>query len=187
MGLRHETYFFSWFIFLFVIINVMSLIFVAAASISVFRMSNILLIFAMCVLYGMTMFGFSFIIVAIFPSKKSSATSASLIHLLSYYIGFMFAGHQKYGSTKYLVMLIPNASLTFMLEHLCNCEFLGGGLTWDFVSMPVNSVSFTEALAMLALDVILLGLLGYYLDQVLPKEFGVPKPWNFPYLYFRAN
>lgn len=25
----------------------------------------------------------------------------------------------------------------------------------------------------------MLGFVGYYLDQVLPKEFGVAKPWNF--------
>jgi len=46
----------------------------------------------MCLLYGMTMYGFSFIIVSFFPTKKSSATAASILHLLSYYFGFMFTG-----------------------------------------------------------------------------------------------
>ena len=66
-------------------------------------------------------------------------------------------------------MLIPNASLTFMLEHICTCEFLGGGLTLDFAKMEVNSVNYWEGLAFLVFDMIYLGLLGYYLDQTLPK------------------
>lgn len=46
----------------------------------------------MCVLYGMTMYGFGFIIVALFPTKKGSATAASLLHLLTYYVGFVYNG-----------------------------------------------------------------------------------------------
>lgn len=118
----------------------------------------------MCILYGMTMYGFSFITVASFPSKKSSATAASLIHLLTYYFGIAFTGQPKTWLQKFTLMLIPNANLTFMLEHLCNCEFMGSGLTTEFANMPVHSVTFYEGLFMLAFDVVLLGLLGYYLD-----------------------
>ena len=123
MGLKHETYFIAWFVFLFCIVFTMSAVLVLTASLKVFVQSNLLLIFAMCLLYGMTMYGFAFIIVAIFPTKKSSATAASLIHILSYYVGFMYAGHQTSHLAKLCASLIPNAVLTFMLEHLLNCEF----------------------------------------------------------------
>jgi len=89
----------------------------------------------MCMLYGMTMFGFSFVITAIFPSKKASATAASLLHLLSYYAGFLYSGQQKTLTTKLLISLIPNATLTFMIEHLLNCEFHGSGLSLEFAAM----------------------------------------------------
>ena len=93
MGLKHETYFVAWWIFLFCIVCGMSCILVLSASLKIFVQSNLWLILVMCILYGMTMYGFGFIIVAICPTKKSSATAASLIHLLSYYVGFMFSGH----------------------------------------------------------------------------------------------
>ena len=32
---------------------------------------------------------------------------------------------------------------------------------------------------MLAVDVLVLAFLGYYFDQVLPKQYGVARPWNF--------
>ena len=93
MGLKQETYFISWFLFLLCIIVSMSVVLVLSASLRIFVQSNLLLILAMCILYGMTMFGFAFLIVAIFPTKKSSATAASLVHLMSYYAGFMYSGH----------------------------------------------------------------------------------------------
>lgn len=82
---------------------------VLVSSVDVFRNTDMILYFMMCVLYGMTMYGFSFIIVAIFPTKKSSAASASLIHILSYYFGFMFAGGPKSWYEKLLCAMIPNA------------------------------------------------------------------------------
>ena len=137
MGLRQETYFISWFLFLFCIVLGMSLVLVLSASLKIFVQSNLLLILAMCTLYGLTMFGFAFLIVAVFPTKKSSATAASLVHLLSYYVGFMYSGHQTSSLMKLSVSLIPNAALTFMLEHLLQCEFQGSGLSVEFAAMKV--------------------------------------------------
>ena len=118
----------------------------------------------MCILYGMTMFGFSFMIVAIFPTKKASATAAALIHLLSYYVGFVHSGHSTSHAVKVIVALIPNAALTFMLEHLMQCEFQGTGLSLEFAKMEVQGFSFMEGLAILAFDVVFMAFLGYYLD-----------------------
>jgi len=118
MGLKHHTYFIAWWVFLFTIVFGMSAILVLTASLKIFVKSNLWLVFTMCLFYGMTMYGFAFIIVALFPTKKSSATAASLIHLLSYYVGFMYSGHQTNHLVKIAVSLIPNAALTFMLEHL---------------------------------------------------------------------
>ena len=123
MGLKHETYFIAWFIFLFCIVVTMSLVLVLSASLKVFVQSNLLLILMMCILYGMTMYGFAFIIAAIFPTKKSSATAASMLHILLYYVGFIYSGHQTNRIVKLLAALNPSAALTFMVEHLLQCEF----------------------------------------------------------------
>ena len=45
--------------------------------------------------------------------------------------------------------------------------------------MEVQGFTFNSGLVMLAIDVIVLAFLGFYLDQVLPKQYGVAKPWNF--------
>lgn len=35
---------------------------------------------------------------------------------------------------------------------------------------------------MLLFDIVLYGVIGFYLDQVLPKDFGISQPWYFPFL-----
>ena len=90
MGLRDETYFIAWFIFLSLIVGGMSTLMVLTACLSVFHQSSVFLVLLMSFLYGMTMYGFAFCVVAIFPGKKSSATAASLLHILSYYFGLVY-------------------------------------------------------------------------------------------------
>ena len=137
MGLRDETYFIAWFIFLAAIVVGMSTLMVLTASLQIFPQSSMLLILLMSILYGMTMYGFAFCIVAIFPGKKSSATAASLLHILSYYFGLVYQGHQTPAFTKLVVSLVPNACISFMIEHLLNCEFQGTGLSMEFAFMKV--------------------------------------------------
>ena len=40
---------------------------------------------------------------------------------------------------------------------------------------------------MLAIDILVLGFIGYYFDQVLPKQYGVARPWNFLCISSKAN
>ena len=159
----------------------MSVILVGTAAIKIFLKSNKLLVLLLVVEYGMSLYGFAFAIVAFFPSKKSSATFASLVHILSYYFGIAYQGYSTGTMAKLVTSLVPNASLCFMVEHLMQCEYLGSGLSFDQASMPVKNYTFNQGLVMLAIDIALYAFLGYYFDQVIPTKdgVGVKKPWNF--------
>ena len=77
------------------------------------KQSNFMLVFLMCFLYGLNLYGVSFAITAWLPSKKSSATVASLIHLMSYYVAFAYSGYTCDAKTKQIVALIPNCAMAF--------------------------------------------------------------------------
>ena len=118
MGLKDETYFIAWFVFYSAIIIFISLILVGTASIKVFNKTNRWYVLLMVVEYGMSLYGLAFMIVSFFPSKKSSATIASLVHILSYYFGIANNGYKTTMASKLILSLVPNASLCFMIEHL---------------------------------------------------------------------
>jgi hypothetical protein len=86
----------------------------------------------------MQLFGFAFAIVAALPSKKASATAATILHLSTFYVVFLYKGYGYSVSEKSIVAcLIPNCSLGFMLEHLLHCEIEGGtALNFATALMP---------------------------------------------------
>lgn len=58
----------------------------------------------------------------------------------------------------------------------------GVGVQWRDLLSPVNvddDFSFGQVLGMLLLDSILYGLVTWYVEAVLPGQFGVPQPWYF--------
>ena len=122
MGLNDKSYFAAWFMFMLAVISVMSALLVITSSYAIFKDSNLALVFVMSLLYGMTLYGFSLFIAAIMPTKKSSATLASLLHIISFYVAFAFRGPAWPTHTKLLLSLIPNCALAFTVEHLFHCE-----------------------------------------------------------------
>jgi mannose/fructose/N-acetylgalactosamine-specific phosphotransferase system component IIC len=113
MGLRDFSYYTAWAVFLSVMVALMSALLVCTLSMQTLRRSGAGLVFAMCFLYGMNLYGVSFAITAWLPSKKSSATAASLIHLLSYYTAFKYSGYTTSASTKQIAAFVPNCAMAF--------------------------------------------------------------------------
>jgi ATP-binding cassette, subfamily A (ABC1), member 1 len=182
MGMPDFYYFSGWFIFLACINLVIGLCIVTTLSFEVLKFSSPILVLAMCLLYGSSLFGISFAIVSVFPSIKASATAASILHLCSFYVALCYKGYVAGYAKKVLVAcLVPNAALSFMLDHLLHCEIEGGtGLTFTTASMSYQNFDFFTGLICLTVSDIIWGLFGMYIDQVAPREIGLPRPWDFP-------
>jgi len=77
----------------------------------------------------------------------------------------------------------------FAVQNLFYLEYQATGLTFGTVNLEYQNYQFSTALIMLAVDTIYLLFLGIYLDQVIPSDFGVAKPWNFCCLprYWRGS
>jgi uncharacterized membrane protein len=66
MGLTDSTYYIAWFIHFFIICFIKSILIVIVASIFIFKKVNPFLLFIFCMMYSLTLFGWAFIVVAIF-------------------------------------------------------------------------------------------------------------------------
>jgi hypothetical protein len=66
------------------------------------------------------------------------------------------------------------------LYVLANLAAIARPMTWSVAHDVLLEYSLAAMLSMLALDAVLYTLVGAYLDQVFPKEFGVQQPWWFP-------
>ncbi len=86
MGLNDSTYFLSWMFTFGVIIFMMSLLLTLMVCFNTFKQSNKLLFFLFNFIYGLSLFGFSTVIVAILPTQRSSSLAASLLHVVTFFI-----------------------------------------------------------------------------------------------------
>lgn len=181
MGLNDRTYYLGWFLFNACIVIYTSAIIVSLLQIEIFENSNAWLMLAMCSVYGCQLFGFSFTLVALLPSKKASATAASILHLSTYWVVHLYKGFGTSFTEKLVVSSIcPNVAVGFMIEHLLHLEIDGGiGLDMESAAMPYQEFSFFIALACQVLCCFVWALLGMYFDKIMPREFGRAEPWNF--------
>ena len=92
MGLKDATYFISWFLFYVGIILVEALIITAVIKPSFLILANAFLIFIMSFLYGISTFGIAVVLAAILPNSRSSATAATLFHIITYFLIFPILG-----------------------------------------------------------------------------------------------
>uniref|UniRef100_A0A452RDE1 ATP binding cassette subfamily A member 3 n=1 Tax=Ursus americanus TaxID=9643 RepID=A0A452RDE1_URSAM len=78
-----------------------------------------------------------------------------------------------------LCFAISSISFSFMVSTFFS---KGVGVQWRDLLSPVNvddDFSFGQVLGMLLLDSVLYGLVTWYVEAVLPGQFGVPQPWYF--------
>lgn len=88
MGLKDSTYFLSWMVTFGSIIAIMSLLLTAMVSFNIFVQSNKVLFFIYNFLYGISLFGFSVVIVALLPTSRGSSLAASLLHVITFFVVF---------------------------------------------------------------------------------------------------
>ena len=88
MGLKESEYYTSWFILFLAINIVMGFVIIGVLGPGLFINSNKVLVYFLCVLYGMSLFAESVLIVALLPNARSAATAATLWHVISYFLVF---------------------------------------------------------------------------------------------------
>jgi ATP-binding cassette subfamily A (ABC1) protein 3 len=164
MGLKDSIYYLSWFIFFFTLMFVMSIIISLLIGFSLFIQSNFFLIFMMSLLYGISLFGESVVIVALLPNVRSSATAATLFHVISYFLIYTIQNPQIPFLTKIMASLLPNIAMSFTTYNLFYFELQSDGINYTTTNQYYGNYLYTEGLLMLLADLVIYMLIGTYLD-----------------------
>jgi ATP-binding cassette subfamily A (ABC1) protein 3 len=164
MGLKDSSYFLSWWVFFTILVVIMATLITLMVSINVFALSSKALVFLLAFFYGISLFGYSLIIVSILPTVRGSATAATLIHLISYFAVFALKDPDIAAGVKVGMSIFPNIGMTFCIYNLYNSEANQGGLQFSNASQWYNNSSYLSSLIMLIIDSGLLLCIGLYLD-----------------------
>ncbi|XP_015230454.1 PREDICTED: retinal-specific ATP-binding cassette transporter-like [Cyprinodon variegatus] len=86
---------------------------------------------------------------------------------------------------KIMASLLSQVAFGFGTEYLSRYEEQGMGLQWDNIQtspLEGDEFSFLTSICMMSLDTILYAALAWYLDNVFPGQYGIGRPFYFPFL-----
>ncbi|CAB3246103.1 unnamed protein product [Arctia plantaginis] len=179
MGLKDSAYWGSWFLIYAVFVTILSLVStVLLFTLKVFQHSSYILIFLLMLLFGFSIITLAFMFTPFFDRARTAGILGSFaVNLMSglYFIQVFVSNADSLAF--WFVSLINSSCYALAMDKALVLDMAGNGVTWENLwSGP--GVPFGGSLIMLAIDTVLYGLAAYWLDAVIPSEYGTKqKPW----------
>ncbi|XP_060089129.1 phospholipid-transporting ATPase ABCA1-like [Heteronotia binoei] len=185
MGLRSATLWLSWFLSSLIFFLISILIFV-----TILKQGNILphsdpvLVFVFLTCYAMATISQCFLISTFFSRANLAAACGGVVHF-AFYLVYVFCKSWNVSfQVQLLISLLPHVAFGFGCQFLSFYEERGMGIQWEnLYSSPMEGGSYTFAttMAIHLFSVLLCVLATLYIESVFPGEYGIPKPWYFPF------
>ncbi|NXP65823.1 ABCA1 protein, partial [Chloropsis cyanopogon] len=128
-----------------------------------------------------------FLISTFFPRANLASACGGIIYFSLYLPYVLCVAWRDYITfpIRVLVSLLSPVAFGFGCDYFSLYEEQGVGIQWHNLAaspVPGDPYSFAAAMGLLLLDAVLYGLATWYLEGVFPGQYGIPKPWNFPFL-----
>ncbi|XP_034039071.1 LOW QUALITY PROTEIN: retinal-specific phospholipid-transporting ATPase ABCA4-like [Thalassophryne amazonica] len=126
-------------------------------------------------------------LMSVFFNKANLAAACSGIIYFTLYLPHIFCFAWQDRITKNMKLaasLLSPVAFGFGTEYLSRYEEQGLGLQWDNIQtspLEGDTYSFLTSIRMMVLDTALYAVLAWYLDNVFPGEYGIGRPFYFPF------
>ncbi|RUS82911.1 hypothetical protein EGW08_009334 [Elysia chlorotica] len=194
MGLQASVHWVSWFItfsvYLVPVMAIYALLFglnLAGTKGPVLTNTDPSLFFVFLLCYGVALITFSFMVSTFVQRANVGATLAGILFFVSYlpwnYISPKYKTMGK--GSKLASGLVFNCAMALGANVIGIHEGTGEGVRWSNFHKPGvvdDNLSLLECMLLLLFDSLLHCIVTWYLDNVWPGEFGVPKPYYFPFM-----
>lgn len=183
MSVQESDIGWSWFLSYFVF-HIFTTFAMAGATSALYSNSN----FVFLVVFWFLTFVSTVTVYGIFiASFITKSTRAVLVGLLLFFIGYFLpiAADIEDGSETLILVLSlhPVTAFSYGMVEIGRLEDAGTGLTsstFNKTDSP-SGYTFSNTIQMLIFDAILWSIVAWYLNRVVPSEYGSPLPWYFPF------
>uniref|UniRef100_A0A1I7TY24 ABC transporter domain-containing protein n=1 Tax=Caenorhabditis tropicalis TaxID=1561998 RepID=A0A1I7TY24_9PELO len=149
--------------------------------------SNMTLMFVFLMIYAFDVVYFAFMISSFMNSSTSATLISVVLWMLLYFWYSLFTSIDQASICSLQIRLLnclnPDIALHYGLQLLAAYETQANGLRWNEMFQqpsPDDSLTFGHALIALVIDGIIMVILTWYIEAVIPGGDGVPqKPWFF--------
>uniref|UniRef100_A0A8C9R6I7 ATP binding cassette subfamily A member 4 n=1 Tax=Scleropages formosus TaxID=113540 RepID=A0A8C9R6I7_SCLFO len=187
MGVANGVIWYTWFIDSFLMMSASTILLTTIIMLGkVLNYSNpiILLLFLLTFTVATIMQCF---LMSVFFNKANLAAACSGIIYFTLYLPHIlcFAWQERLTkNVKIMASLLSPVAFGFGTEYLSRYEEQGLGLQWDNIrTSPLegDEFSFFTSIQMMVFDIFLYAVLAWYLDNVFPGEYGIGRPFYFPF------
>ncbi|KAI9140082.1 hypothetical protein BKA69DRAFT_1081761 [Paraphysoderma sedebokerense] len=183
-GLSLSAYWGSWFWTYAALIFVISLVMTVLSIVGrLFANSNIVLIFVMFCLFGLSIIGFSFALTPFFNEPKLAGVAGTFSAVILSFLHIPLSGMNGAVSSYLMwgLSLFSPVALSLGIGKILTLEGRGIGVNFTSLSYSEAGSSYTvlSMFIMLAFDVLLYLFLAWYFDAVVPTPHGASRPWHF--------
>uniref|UniRef100_A0A8B9NTA5 P-type phospholipid transporter n=1 Tax=Accipiter nisus TaxID=211598 RepID=A0A8B9NTA5_9AVES len=187
MGLDNGILWLSWFIS-----SLIPLLMSAGLLVLILKMGNLLpysdpsVVFVFLSIFGVVTILQCFLISTVFSRANLAAACGGIVYFTLYLPYVLCVAWQDYVSfsLKIFASLLSPVAFGFGCEYFALFEEQGVGVQWDnFFESPLeeDGFSITTSAGMMLFDTFLYGVMTWYIESVFPGEYGIPRPWYFPF------
>ncbi|XP_060935296.1 phospholipid-transporting ATPase ABCA1b [Limanda limanda] len=128
-----------------------------------------------------------FLISTAFARANLAAACGGIIYFTLYLPYVLCVAWQDYigFGAKVFASLLSPVAFGFGCEYFALFEEQGVGIQWNnLFSSPLEEDDFSlrTAILLMYFDSFLYGVLTWYLEAVFPGQYGIPRPWYFPFI-----
>lgn len=179
LGVRGWAHWMSWFITSLLIFLIITVAATFTLTSTMLEKSSVGYIFVYILLFSMSTIGFCFAVASFFSRAKLAGIIGPVALFATILPRFVFFGSNRYENTtgKMIASLCPATAFCFGADIIADYEYAGQGI--QTYNSGEGDYSFDTTLAFLFFDTLLYIFLGWYLDQVIPQQYGVARPFYF--------
>ena len=178
MGLSEGVYFNSYFLQYLMLNTIYSIInsLILTRVLSQVPYGYIFLFFW---LYGMTVFSMCYLFQSFVDKTRIAVIISLIIYFIMYFISQAFFSDTISNASKMAVSLFPPAALALGMIVFAQFEVAILPFNSSYLSFPYQNYTVGNMYTMLIVDVLIYLFLGFYLQNILPQQYGTRKPFYF--------
>ncbi|KAK6493939.1 phospholipid-transporting ATPase ABCA1-like [Huso huso] len=187
MGLDNSMLWLSWFIS-----SLIPLLISASFLVLILKKGNLLpysdpsVVFVFLATFAVVTIMQCFLISTIFSRANLAAACGGIIYFTLYLPYVLCVAWQDYvGFTvKVIASLLSPVAFGFGCEYFALFEEQGVGIQWNnLLSSPIeeDNYNLTTSIYIMFFDAFLYGVMTWYIETVFPGQYGIPRPWYFPF------
>uniref|UniRef100_A0A8C7BTF0 ABC transporter domain-containing protein n=1 Tax=Neovison vison TaxID=452646 RepID=A0A8C7BTF0_NEOVI len=186
MGVHPTVFFLAWFLENMAVLALSSVALAVILKASgIFAHSNACIIFLFLLDFGVSVVMLSYFLSVFFSRANTAALCTSLVYMISFlpYIVLLVLHNQLSVVVQTFLCLLSTTAFGQGVFFVTFLEGQEAGVQWSNMYQPPepSGMTFGWVCWMMAFDSGLYFLCGWYLNNLIPGNFGLRKPWYFPF------